>query len=97
MKSELISVTESPNVTECHIGEDCLSEKQLAAIELMLLGKKTRDIAEAIGVERRTIWDGKTTITSATSWISGARDCGRLRRNAWPRWFIPPSMCSRRI
>jgi len=49
----------SPNVTECHIGGECLNEKQLAALELMLLGRKTCDIAEAIGVERRTLWRWK--------------------------------------
>jgi hypothetical protein len=47
---------ESPNITKNHIREDCLNEKQLAALELMLLGKKSGEIADAIGVHRRTIW-----------------------------------------
>ena len=49
-------ITESPHITKNHIRENCLNEKQLAALELMLLGKKTGEIAEAIGVHRRTIW-----------------------------------------
>src|SRR5438046_2181311 len=54
-------ITESPNLTKNHRGENDLNEKQLAALELMLLGQKTCEIAEAIGVHRRTIWSWKKT------------------------------------
>src|SRR5262245_12498697 len=36
---------------------DCLNEKQRAAIELMILGHKTGDVAKAIGVDRRTLYN----------------------------------------
>ena len=45
----------SSDVLECPRGENVLSDKQLAAIELLILGKKVKDVATAVGVERRTV------------------------------------------
>jgi hypothetical protein len=54
MRNELQTVSE--NVPECPTGENALSPKQNAAIELLLLGRNMRDIAEAIGIDRRTLF-----------------------------------------
>ncbi len=36
---------------------DCLNEKQRAAIELLILGRKIGDVAEAIGIDRKTLYN----------------------------------------
>jgi len=46
----------SPNVPECPAAAERLSDKQRAAIELLLLGKRPSDIAAALDVDRRTVF-----------------------------------------
>jgi len=58
------------------ICEDRLSEKQHAAIELLLLGKSFAAIAKAIEVDRKTIYN----------WRQNAGFCGELERRREQIW-----------
>src|SRR4051812_31457436 len=58
--NNMSSNNKSSNVPECPRRADRLNDKQLAAIELLILGKKVKDVALAVGVERRTVTRWKT-------------------------------------
>src|SRR5439155_26761383 len=58
------------------ICEDRLSEKQHAAIELLLLGKSFAAIAKAIEVDRKTIYN----------WRQNPGFCGELDRRREEMW-----------
>jgi hypothetical protein len=45
----------SPNVSDCPRGENALSPKQHAAIELLLVGRSIGDIARTLDIDRRTL------------------------------------------
>jgi hypothetical protein len=68
----------SQNVLECPRGENCLNDKQHAAIELLILGQKTKDVASAVGVERRTVTRWKVD-------ENFREELDRRRRELWSR------------
>ena len=66
----------SQNVPECPAAADRLSDKQRAAIELLLLGKRPSDIAAALQIDRRTVFRWRQDDTFR-------EELDRCRRELW--------------
>src|SRR5688572_29353883 len=66
----------SQNVPECPAAAERLSDKQRAAIELLLLGRRPSDIAAALDVDRRTVFRWRQDDTFR-------EELARCRRELW--------------